>query len=81
MCPGDYVQYVCFVNTTNGMRWSVSSSNEKLFSGASSVGDLRNIDNTYFMVLTNTTGGFTSTLSFVSTNDQDGLRTKLSRSH
>ena len=48
-------------------------SDQRFFPGASSVGDLINIDSTYFIVLTNTTGGFTSTLSFVSTNDQDRL--------
>ena len=31
------------------------------------------IDNLYFIVLTNITGGFTATLSFVSAIDQDGL--------
>ena len=72
MCPDVYVHYACFVNNTGGMRWTVSSTSV-LFDNTGSVEDVLNIDDTYFILLTDTTGGFTATLSFVSANDQDGM--------
>ena len=70
--PDVYVHYACFVNNTSGMRWTVSST-PVLFVDTGSVEDVLNIDDTYFILLTNTTGGFTATLSFVSAVDQDGM--------
>ncbi len=53
------------------MGWSVSSTPTQVAFGSSdSVGGALDIDDLYFSVLTNTTGGFTATLAFVSI---DGL--------
>ena len=49
------------------------SSTSVLFDNTGSVEDVLNIGDTYFILLTNTTGGFTATLSFVSAIDQDGM--------